>query len=174
MRPKKLLRLRQWVVTSNCAGRLAAAYFFTEVEARAYVDILKTQIPIALERHPESAAERYYGFADREEYGFEIRLLAAHDALQRYPRIVAHMICHSLGYCTPLFAGHLVLTAAQNGTDYSEWIFSCYQSDPWPALCDAIEQRHHHRGYMADIEQARDLVDVTRRGGPEPAFASWF
>src|SRR6202007_2889343 len=100
-RPKKLLRLRQWVVASNRAGRLGAAYFFTEVEARGYVDILKTQIPIVLERYPESAGERYYGFAHGKDYGFEIRLLAAHDALQRYPRIVAHMICHSLGYCTP-------------------------------------------------------------------------
>jgi hypothetical protein len=171
---KRPLRLRWWAVAFNLNGNSGVRYFFTESEARAHLDGLKTRIPIALEHYPDEVVERYCAFLEDQYYGIEIRRLSATDALKRYPRTVSHMICHSLGYCTPLSAAGLVLAAARNEQDWCEWIFSCYRSDPWPALCEAIAQRRSHRGYMADIRQARGLVESVRRGGPEPLLASWF
>lgn len=127
------------------------------------MDILRSKIRAKLERYPDEAVERYCGFREDKYYGIEIRRRSATDALKRYPGTVSHLICHSLGYCTPLFAAGLVLAAARNEADWCEWIFSCYRSDPWPALCDAIAQRRSHRGYMADIQQARGLVESVRR-----------
>jgi len=150
------------------------SYFFTEPEVRGEFEMLKKQIPTSLAPYPDDAVERYYGSVGGEDYSIEIRQLTAHDAVHRYPRTVGHMICHSLGYCTPALAGGLVLIAATNGTNWCEWISSCYGSDPWPALVAAIEERHTHRGYMADIQHARSIVEAVRRGGPDPLLVSWF
>jgi hypothetical protein len=174
MKEKKPLRLRRWVIVSNLAGQEQVRYFFTEPEVRLELEILKKQLPTELAPYPDDGVERYYGFFEGEDYGIEIRQLTANDAVQRYPRTVGHLICHSLGYCTPVFAGRLVLIAARNGTDWCEWISTCYRSDPWPALVAAIEERHTHRGYMADIQRARSIVEAVRRGGPEPLLATWF
>jgi hypothetical protein len=174
MKAKKPLRLRWWAVAFDLNSHSGARYFFTEPEARAHMDLLRSKIPAKLKRYPDEAVERYCGFREDKYCGIEIRRLSATDALKRYPGTVSHMICHSLGYCTPLFAAGLVLAAARNEADWCEWIFSCYRSDPWPALCDAIAQRRSHRGYMADIQQARGLVEIVLRGGPEPLLASWF
>jgi hypothetical protein len=174
MKAKKALRLRWWAVAFDLNGHSGARYFFTEPEARVHLDGLSNKIPATLERYPDEAVERYSGFLEDKYFGIEIRRLSANDALRRYPGTVSHMICHSLGYCTPLFAAKLVLAAARNDADWCEWIATCYGSDPWPALCAAIEQRRHHRGFMADIQQARGLVESVRRGDPEPQLASWF
>ena len=130
--------------------------------------------PARLERYPDHEIERYYGYYGNQDYGVELRRIGAKDALERYPRLVAHMICHSLGYCTPTFAGTLVLAAARNAPHHCEWISACYGGDPWPALWAAIDGRHGHKGYMADFHQALDLVQRTRAGAPDPLFASWF
>lgn len=171
---KKLLRLRDWVVAWTFAGTKGARYFFAESDARDHLDSLTRKSPVVLERYPDNQVERYYGFYEGKDCAIEIRRLQAQDALQRYPRIVAHMICHSLGYCTPSLAGTLVLAAARNHPHYCEWIYSCYKSDPWPALYAAVASRHGHKGYMADIRKARSIVQHSKAGGPDPLLASWF
>lgn len=171
---KKPLRLRWWVVESNMAGRLDVKYFFTEPDARTWLDRLNAQLPITLDLYPDESVERYYGYFEAKDYAVEIRTLNAQDAVRRYRRIVAHMICHSLGYCTPYLAAALVLIAAKNGTHFCEWISTIYQRDPWPALCAAIAERNSHRGYMRDFDHALSIVDAVRGGSPEPVLASWF
>jgi len=80
--------------------------------------------------------------------------------MKRYPRITAHIIAESLGYATR--------------KNYCEWIYSCYGSDPLPAVKNAIRNRHHHKGYMAEYRIAKKLVDHALDTGEEPVFASWF
>ncbi|SRR5581483_320866 len=174
MKDKRLLRLREWVIESNFAGTMDAKYFFTESDARLHLGQLSKMIPVALDRYPDNEIERYYGYCDGKDYGVEIRQLRGEDAVRRYPRIVAHLICHSLGYCTPRLAGVLLLAAARNLPHYCEWIFSCYRTDPRPAVVGAITGRNRHKGYMADFGQALTIVNRSRSGSPDPLFASWF
>ncbi len=96
------------------------------------------------------------------------------DALRRWPRVCAHVICHSLGYATPTTAASIVLAAVRGEKHYCEWISACYQGNPVPALNRAIRARHSHRGYMADYGVARRLVQRAIAHGDPCTFASWF
>ncbi len=161
-------------IESNFGGPKSTKYFFIESDARLFLGQLSKMAPVAIERYPDNEVERYYGYCDGKDYCVEIRQLRGEDAVRRYPRIVAHLICHSLGYCTPRLAGVLLLTAARNLQHHCEWISSCYRADPWPAVAGAIASRHGHKGYMADFDQALTIVNRSRSGGPDPLFASWF
>jgi hypothetical protein len=94
--------------------------------------------------------------------------------LTRYPRIIAHLICHSLGYATPSCAAGIVKDAHERKENGCEWIASCYKCDPRPAVDRAIRSRHSHRGYMAEYQQARAIVQHAIKAHSEPLFASWF
>lgn len=108
--------------------------------------------------------------------------------------LVAHLICKSLGYFTPASAAQAVLSVA-NGTAYwCEWycdwadkkmVRESIERSSRPAveatirdvgkiaLQQAIKQRHHHHGPMADIDHAKAVIKAELAGkGPE--FASWF
>lgn len=93
---------------------------------------------------------------------------------KRYPRVVAHLICHSLGYATPSTAAAIVLDAIRSRPNYCEWIACCYGGDPIPAVRRAIGGRRNHRGYMAHYPAAKALVDEFNRSSQEPLFAAWF
>jgi len=115
------------------------------------------------------------------------RKLTREDALRRWPRIVAHLISESLGYFCPRSAASAV-AAAKNGEAYwCEWYMDWayrQQGDrrenmltaTQQALSNAIRRRSHHKGYMADYQAARALVDVERgeSGGTAGMLASWF
>lgn len=96
------------------------------------------------------------------------------DALRRWPRLCAHVICHSLGYATPTRAADIVLAAARRRPHFCEWIDACYAGDPLPAVQAAIQGRHTHRGYMAEYRVARALVEQAIHDGDHCVFASWF
>lgn len=96
------------------------------------------------------------------------------DVLRRYPFLCAHIIAESLGYATPSMAARILRDAAHGNENWCEWIFSCYKRDPMVAVRRAIENRHFHRGYMAEIRRAVDLVKEAVQSGSEPLFASWF
>jgi hypothetical protein len=102
------------------------------------------------------------------------RLSEPEDILQRCPRLVAHVICESLGYATPRLAASIVADAHQGKPNWCEWIYSCFRCDPVPAVRRAIRGRHHHKGFMADYQQARAIVAESLRSGNDPLFASWF
>ena len=94
--------------------------------------------------------------------------------LRRYPRICAHIIAESLGYATPHRAASILRDAHEGNENWCEWIFSCYNRDPKPAVRGAISGRHRHKGYMASYEQALQIVRQQLDTGRGPDFASWF
>jgi hypothetical protein len=101
------------------------------------------------------------------------------EALRRWPRIVAHVICRSLGYATPTLAAKIVAAFKNGELCYCEWLGACYQPaySPDAAVREAIRFRHHHRGYMAHYPDALHLVVLELAGqltDPLHKFASWF
>lgn len=96
------------------------------------------------------------------------------EVLQRYPRICAHIICESLGYCTPSSAASILLAVINKEKHYCEWLMSCYACDPVLPVKNAIRRRRWHKGYMSEFFQAFDLVRHAVKTGEEPVFASWF
>ncbi len=98
----------------------------------------------------------------------------AEGILKRCPRLVAHVIAESLGYATPSLAARIVADGAHGRPNWCEWIWSCFGGDARKVVRNAILNRHHHRGYMADYRQALALVRHAVETGEQPLFASWF
>ena len=104
------------------------------------------------------------------------------EALNRWPRLTAHMICESLGYFTPEGAAGALLDHKRGYGHFCEYYIHLAQSWKEDKVLEvgrkvierAFRGRHHHRGYMAHYPQARALVEHVRRGGEGPMFASWF
>jgi hypothetical protein len=110
-------------------------------------------------------------------------------ALQRYPRLISHMICESLGYFSPLAAAN-ALAHHINGTPFAcEWyshVCSCrgqglFHDDTLvqvgrEVVRAAFQQRHRHKGPMAEYQQALALVQAERShsGVTTGMLASWF
>jgi len=104
----------------------------------------------------------------------EKHIEAPQEIMKRYPRITAHIIAESLGYATPTTAALILRDAKYRQENWCEWIYSCYNRDPLGAVQDAIRNRHHHKGYMAEYRLARALVGRAIETGEEPLLASWF
>jgi len=104
----------------------------------------------------------------------DISEMTIKDVMIRWPRIVAHLICHSLGYATPSCSARIILDYKQGRENWCEWIYSCYDRQPKPAIEWAIKNRHTHHGYMADYGYAYALVMRAIEQGKEPELASWF
>lgn len=106
------------------------------------------------------------------------------DAMLRWPRLVSHLICTSLGYFTPEAAAECVAGVwnGTNGGGYCEWISSCHKGDSLAPVIEAFQGRKHHTGFMAHYPQAAGMVLVhlynryVRRLGryEPPLLASWF
>jgi hypothetical protein len=96
------------------------------------------------------------------------------DIMKKYPCITAHIIAESLGYATPSRASAILKDARDGKENYCEWIYSCYGGDPKKAVQNAIRNRHHHEGYMAEYKLAMALVKRAIEKDDEPIFASWF
>jgi hypothetical protein len=94
--------------------------------------------------------------------------------MRRFPNIVAHIICESLGYATPIHAASILQRAIQGDPDYCEWIDACYKCNPVKPVRDSIHRRHHHTGFMSSFKMARALVQHYLDNQREPMFASWF
>ena len=101
--------------------------------------------------------------------------------LRRYPRLVSHLICESLGYFTPEGAAGAILAVVQNRACACEWYLHMIEVGGRSledvgrdTLRRAIRSRHHHRGFMAEYARARALVDRLAKTGESPLFGSWF
>ena len=94
--------------------------------------------------------------------------------MNRYPRLTAHIIAESLGYATPTGAALIGLDGLHGRENYCEWVDACYGGNARECLKRAIQNRHFHRGYMAEYGLARKLVDIYLAAGEQPMFASWF
>ena len=107
--------------------------------------------------------------------------LTQDDVRRRYPRLVAHMVCDSLGYFTPGAAAQALKAYKENVPNCCEWYVHMARGFNDDKLLDvgkhvvqrAFESRHHHRGYMAHYPMARKLVEE-ELAGRGPVFASWF
>jgi len=98
----------------------------------------------------------------------------AEEILHRWPRLVAHLICQSLGYFTPWAAANCIADHKNGEPNWCEYVAHCYSGNPKPPLEAAIRGRRTHRGYMADYRLALAIVERVRAGDPGPMFASWF
>ena len=104
--------------------------------------------------------------------------LTADDALRRYPRLCAHMICESLGYLSPRAAA-VALANHRNGRETGSELF-CHlkrreetlQETGARFIKDAFRRRNFHRGPMAHYPAAAQVVALERRGFPK-LFSSW-
>lgn len=101
------------------------------------------------------------------------------EILSRYPRLVAHLICESLGYFTPHAAANAIKHHALGRPFPCEWYLHMAGEDGASllqvgreVLARAFRHRHHHRGFMADYSRARALVQAAL-SGHGPQFASW-
>jgi len=104
-----------------------------------------------------------------------------HEILRRYPRLVSHSICESLGYFTPEAAAGAVLAVLENRACACEWFLHMagvrgrsLQEVGHDTLRRAIRNRRYHRGFMVEYTHARVLVERLIKTGDSPMFASWF
>jgi len=108
--------------------------------------------------------------------------------LRRYPRLVAHMICESLGYFTPRAAANALIAYKLGRPFYCEMYCHAAQfrnarrdlhdkGSVWTVTRDfprqAFKNRAHHKGYMAEYAHARAIVAAALKGN-HPVLASWF
>ncbi len=84
------------------------------------------------------------------------------DCIRRYPRLTAHIMAASLGYCTPAAAAMVLIDAKSARKNECIWIRLCYSSNPVPAVQQAFRQRHYHHGGLSDYGSARAIVDSTK------------
>ncbi|MBI4294652.1 MAG: hypothetical protein HY669_00620 [Chloroflexi bacterium] len=104
------------------------------------------------------------------------------EALKRWPRLTAHMICESLGYFTPEAAANAILHYKEGVGNWCDWYVHMAQGFNEQKLLQvgrrviesAFHVRHHHQGYMAHYPLARALVERVREGKSGPMLASWF
>ena len=114
--------------------------------------------------------------------------MTKNDVLKRYPRLVAHLICASLGYHTPLSAAGAVLAHINKEPYWCEWyshMAGFNKTGSYEermvlvgknALSAAFVGRHSHKGFMTEYKQAIMLVkaELERSGCTSNMFASWF
>jgi len=105
-----------------------------------------------------------------------IETMTREQIMRRWPNIVAHVICESLGYATPSHAASILRNALIGDPDYCEWIDACYKGNPTKPVQYAISPsgRRSHHGYMSSFKMARALVQEANDNQREPVFASWF
>lgn len=121
-------------------------------------------------------------------------MLTQEQVLNRWPRLIAHIICESLGYFTPKAAANAVIAYKEGNPFYCEWYTDIavkvlrnktipYSDEKFREVLKEVnkdvirgsfQRRHYHKGYMADYKYAKHLVDEVRQGKPGPVFASWF
>ena len=115
--------------------------------------------------------------------------MSREQALRRWPRLVAHMICESLGYFTVESAASALAHYKAIKPYACEW-YSHQCRCRGKGLFDehellqvgravvlaAIRRRKGHSGYMADYQQAIALVkaELAHRGYTSDMLASWF
>ena len=107
-----------------------------------------------------------------------VQPISGHEVLQRWPRIVANLICDSLGYFSPMGAANAIADHVNERECWCELYISFLRSDKAmlaigeERLRNAIRSRHRHRGFMADYRAAR-LAVAHERNGNGPIFMSW-
>lgn len=109
-----------------------------------------------------------------------IRDVSKDAILRRCPRLVAHLICESLGYFSPEGAANAIAAASAGRPFACDWYLHMADAGRRSlieigrdTLRDAIRHRHAHRTFMAEYGRAIALVRTAAATGDGPAFASW-
>ena len=103
------------------------------------------------------------------------------EVLHKYPRLVAHMICESLGYWTPLAAAGALHDYIMGRENWCEWYMSMVSKERLfldvnrDTIARAIKYRHNHYGYMAHYPRAIALVraEIDNKLNSVIMFSSW-
>lgn len=109
---------------------------------------------------------------------------SAEYVMRRYPLLVAHMICESLGYFTPKCAAIALIRYRDGEAFFCEWYSSCVPRDKWfdqeaikevgrSVIKGAFANRKNHKGYMSSLESAKACIQ-RELAGCGPILASWF
>jgi hypothetical protein len=121
----------------------------------------------------------------------EQQIVTRDDAMRRYPRLISHMICESLGYFSPLCAANALAHYICGSPFFCEWYSHMasfrkaatreeYEAELVKVGAEvvsfAFKRRSHHSGYMAEYRQALALVMAERQrtGCTDGMLASWF
>ena len=105
------------------------------------------------------------------------------EILQKYPRLVAHLICESLGYFSVLSAAGAVEAYLRGEPCYCEWYMHMSGAGKKDILAVgrdtlalAIRRRKWHKGYMAEYQRAIAQVkaELEREGVTSNMLAAWF
>ena len=106
--------------------------------------------------------------------------LTAQAVLERYPLLTAHLICESLGYFSPTAAAAAIAAHHEQQPFACEWyIHMAGFSDKAlletgeQTLRGAYQRRHHHRGFMAEIDQAKAAVRNELENPYRQRLSSW-
>ena len=115
---------------------------------------------------------------DTDEVCSDFRIAWTQEAcLRKYPRLVAHLICCSLGYFTPQSAANAISFYKNGKAFFCEWYshMTKYAKDNLTGdyfdekICRRVGRetlnlafigRHHHHGYMAEIQQTSCLDEL--------------
>ena len=107
------------------------------------------------------------------------RAQSSQEVMERYPILVAHLICASLGYFTPKAAANAIVTHIRGQDFYCEWYADManggknIQDVARDTLMRAFQRRRFHKGYMAEYQTARLMVEAERQGEADFKFMSW-
>ena len=107
------------------------------------------------------------------------RAQSSQEVMERYPILVAHLICASLGYFTPKAAANAITTHIRGQGFYCEWY--AHMASGGKNILDvgrdtlrrAFQSRRFHKGYMAEYQTARLMVEAERQGETDFKFMSW-
>lgn len=144
------------------------------------IEIVNPELKIA---HVRSNPITFTG-ARKFAWYLALRRCTNEEIIHRWPRIVAHLICESLGYFTPTSAAGAVSHVKANRAYWCEWY--CHMAQGYDddkilkvgkqTLLQAIKGRHRHSGYMAEYRVALGLVmaEKERSGSTSGMLASWF
>ena len=107
------------------------------------------------------------------------RAQSAQEVMERYPILVAHLMCASLGYFTPKAAANAIVTHIRGQGFWCEWYGHMASGGKnildvgHDTLNGAFQHRRFHRGYMAEYKTARVMVEAERQGEADLKFMSW-
>ena len=107
------------------------------------------------------------------------RAQSSREVMDRYPILVSHLICASLGYFTPKAAANAIVTHIRGQDFYCEWYADManrgkdIQDVGRDTLKRAFQSRRFHKGYMAEYQTARLMVEAERQGETDFKFMSW-
>ena len=87
------------------------------------------------------------------------RAQSSQEVMERYPILVSHLICESLGYFTPKAAANAIVTHIRGQDFYCEWYADManrgknIQDVARDTLMRAFQSRRFHKGYMAEYRR---------------------